>query len=74
MSILVVAAFFLFVDRQSLPCILVIGLMFLFLPWKDILLGYECGTCGNKQTTESNVSHYQSYDRTVVDVAEDLVQ
>jgi hypothetical protein len=74
LSIFAVAAFFLFVDIQSLPCILVIGLMSLFLPWKDILLGYECGNCGNQQITESNVLHYQPYDRTVVDVAEELVQ
>ena len=57
-----------------MPCLLPVGLLLLFLPWRDILLSYKCRKCGNTQITDYNALHYQPYDMRVVDVADRLTQ
>jgi predicted nucleic-acid-binding Zn-ribbon protein len=40
----------------------------LVLPWKDILLSYKCGKCGNEKFADNNVLHYPPYDKSIIDV------
>lgn len=61
-------------DKQWLICLIPLGLLSLYLPWKDIMLRYKCRKCGNIHITDFNSLHYQSYDLRVVDVSDDLTQ
>jgi ribosomal protein L44E len=73
-AVLTGAVFLALKDRDWLLCILPLGLLALFLPWRDILLRYQCRNCGNAQITDYNSLHYQSHDKTVVDVPDRLTQ
>jgi hypothetical protein len=61
-------------DRQWLACLLPLGWLSLYLPWRDIMLRYKCRKCGNVRITDYNSLHYQSYDVSVVDVPDNLTQ
>jgi hypothetical protein len=61
-------------NKQWLMCMFPLGLLALFLPWKDILLKYRCRKCGNVHITDYNSLHYQSYDLSVIDVPDKLTQ
>ena len=61
-------------DRQWLICLLPLGWLVLYLPWRDIMLRYKCRKCGNVHITDYNSLHYKSYDLSVVDVPNNLTQ
>ena len=61
-------------NKQWLMCLIPLGLLAFYLPWKDILLRYKCRKCGNVHITDYNSLHYQSHDLSVVDVPENLTQ
>jgi len=44
------------------------------LGWKDILLSYKCRKCGNENITEYNVLHYPPYDKSILEVPEEVTQ
>jgi ribosomal protein L44E len=44
------------------------------LPLKDLLLGYQCRKCGNTHMSSDNSLNYPSYDLSVVDVPDHLIQ
>lgn len=59
---------------EWLMCFIPVAYMAAFLPWRDILLEYKCRKCGNVRITDCNSLHYPSYDLSVVDVPEGLIQ
>ena len=61
-------------DKQWLACLLPIGMLAIFLPWKDMLLKYKCRNCGNIQITDYNALHYPAYDMSVIDVPDQWTQ
>ena len=61
-------------DKQWLVCLIPLGWLSLYLPWKDIMLRYKCRKCGNAHITTYNSLNYQSYDLSVVDVPDSLTQ
>ena len=61
-------------DAQWLMCIIPLGGLASFLPWKDIMLRYKCGKCGNDHITDYNSLNYQSYDLSVIDVPDYMTQ
>jgi hypothetical protein len=72
--IFTVVVFFAINDKQYLMCLIPLGMIALFLPWKDIMLRYKCRKCRNVNITDYNSLHYQSYDLSVVDVPDGLTQ
>jgi|WetSurSiteA1Bulk_404760.scaffolds.fasta_scaffold74576_1 hypothetical protein len=72
--IITVGVFLALHDKQWLMCLIPLGLLALFLPWRDILLKYKCRKCENSQITDYNSLHYQSYDMSMVDVPDRLTQ
>jgi ribosomal protein L44E len=73
-TIITVGVFLTLGNKQWLMCVFPLGLLALFLSWKDILLKYRCRKCGNVHITDYNSLHYQSYDLTVIDVPDNLTQ
>jgi hypothetical protein len=61
-------------DKQWLMCVIPLGWIALYLPWRDMLLRYKCRKCGNVHITDYNSLNYQTYDLSVVDVPENLTQ
>ena len=74
-AIIITGGVFLALDnKQWLMCLIPLGWLSLYLPWKDIMLRYRCRKCGNVHITACNSLHYQSCDLSVVDVPDDLTQ
>ena len=61
-------------DKQWLMCLIPLGWLALYLPWRDIMLRYKCRKCGNVHISDYNALHYQSYDLSMVDVPDNLTQ
>lgn len=61
-------------NRQWLICLLPLGLLALYLPWRNMLLRYKCRKCGNVRITDFNSLHYRAYNLSVVDVPDHLTQ
>lgn len=74
-AVIVIAGVFLTLsNKQWIICVLSIGWLALFLPWRDILLKYKCRKCGNVKISDYNSLHYQPYDMNVIDVSDKLTQ
>jgi len=74
-SIIITGGVFLVLNnKQWLICLIPLGLISLYLPWKDIMLRYKCRKCRNVHITDQNSLHYQLYDLSVEDIPDDLAQ
>jgi hypothetical protein len=60
--------------ESLIPCLAVLAIIALFVPWRDVLLGYKCRKCRNEKITDYNTLHYLPYDKGVVDVPNQLTQ
>jgi hypothetical protein len=72
--VLTAAALLIMRDSQSLLCFIPLGLIGLFIPWRDILLSFRCRKCGNSQVTRYNALHYEAYNTDLVDVPDQWTQ
>lgn len=61
-------------NTQWLMCLVPLGLISLFLPWKDIMLKYKCRKCRNVHISDFNALKYQPYDLSQVDIADGQTQ
>ncbi len=55
-------------------CLLPLALLSMYLPWRDIFLKYKCRKCGSTYFSDFNALHYPSYDKSILDVPDQLTQ